>query len=133
LLSLRRASVKKSFLFYWAKAALKLRNWAYLFSMDLRLPLLADANLHLGVAEEAIQEKAWITAQHELEKAETALDELRLLWPDLADSERGLLAAMAKPLRARADALDARLPKMTPVAKTEAEEDPEQEIEPTVE
>jgi hypothetical protein len=98
--------------------------------MDLRLPLLADANLHLGVAEEALAEGATQTARSELEKAQAALDELRGIWPELDDSEQGLLQAMAKPLADRARAVEGALPRVQVVSTGKPEADPEQELEP---
>jgi hypothetical protein len=98
--------------------------------MDLRLPLLADANLHLGVAEEALAEEALQTARSELEKAQAALDELRAIWPELDDSEQGLLQAMAKPLAQRAQAIEASLPRVQVVSSGRPESDPEEELEP---
>jgi hypothetical protein len=98
--------------------------------MDLRLPLLADANLHLGVAEEAMAEDAHQTARSELEKAEAALDELREIWPGLDDSEQGLLQAMARPLSLRARAIASSLPRVDVVSSTEPVDDPEQDLDP---
>lgn len=98
--------------------------------MDLRLPLLADANLHLGVAEEALTEDAHQTARAELEKAEAALDELRAIWPGLDDCEQGLLQAMARPLSLRARAVAERLPEARVVSSIDPVEDPDQETDP---
>lgn len=98
--------------------------------MDLRLPLLADANLHLGIAEEAANEAAWTTATYELEKAEEALTELREYWSEMDEKGKGLLAQLAKPLGIRAKELNARLPKLTAVSEGEAVLDDEQEMEP---
>lgn len=98
--------------------------------MDLRLPLLADANLHLGVAEEAADEEAWVTAEEEVDKADQALQQLREQWPQMADNERGLLAQMVAPLKHRADSLRERLPKKSVVSQGEKVIDPEQEEEP---
>lgn len=79
--------------------------------MDLRLPLLADANLHLGVAEEALADGSDQAARSELEKAQAALAELRAIWPDLEEGEQGLLAALASPLSERAGRLEGVLGK----------------------
>jgi hypothetical protein len=109
------------------------RCWAmhaYTSAMDLRLPLLADANLHLGIAEEAADEHAWLTTRNELDKAETALDELRALWPEMGQTEQGLLAAIAKPLRLRADQVASRLPTTVIVSDGSAEHDPDEDVEP---
>lgn len=98
--------------------------------MDLRLPLLADANLHLGVAEEALAEDAHQTARTELEKAEAALDELRAIWPELDSSEQGLLQAMARPLSLRAREISRSLPQVQVISSAQPVEDPEQDQEP---
>lgn len=100
--------------------------------MDLRLPLLADINLHLGVAEDMLAEDppAYTSARTELEKAQAALDELRGIWPEMDESEQGLMVAMAKPLAARAKRLEASLPKPTAVSEGTPVDDPDQENEP---
>jgi len=100
--------------------------------MDLRLPLLADANLHIGIAEEAISESppAYVTARSELEKAEAALEKLRADYLDLAANEQSLTAAMAKPLSARALRVLQLLPAPVAVSEGEAEFDPDEEIDP---
>jgi hypothetical protein len=98
--------------------------------MDLHLPLLAEINLHLGVAEEACSEAAWQTARNQLEKAEASFQELRELWPGMDSTERGLLAAMVKPLKARYDAAEARLPRLAAVSEGTPEPDAELEAAP---
>lgn len=64
--------------------------------MDLRLPLLADINLHLGVAEEAIAEEDFLLARIQLEKAEESFSELDI------DSPEALFQALLSPLQERA-------------------------------
>lgn len=98
--------------------------------MDLRLPLLADANLHLGVAEEAASESAWMTAEQELDKAEVALQQLRDQWPEISDNEKGLLSQMVLPLKDRAASLRATLPETSAVSQGDPIIDPEQDQEP---
>jgi len=98
--------------------------------MDLRLPLLADANLHLTVAEEAVADGDNTVARNELDKADVALDELREQWLKMSDAERGLLPAMVKPLTHRADGIRSRIPKQSVISKAEIVEDPEQDVEP---
>lgn len=68
--------------------------------MDLRLPLLADINLHLGVAEEAIHEGDYLLARSQMEKAEESFAEL-------AEGERdeALFIALLGPLEERAAAI----------------------------
>lgn len=91
--------------------------------MDLRLPLLADANLHLGIAEEAIAEGSLLLAQSELEKADEAFEKLREL-PD-----EGLFAAMLAPLEKKREKVAASVLRPR-LEDGEPEVDPEQEEEP---
>ena len=65
--------------------------------MDLRLPLLADINLHLGIAEEALAEGDFLSMRAQLEKAEESLAEI-----EEAGSEEALLRALLLPLEKRA-------------------------------
>lgn len=97
---------------------------------DLRLPLLAAASLHIGTAEEAFEAGALRTAEHEIDKAEEALQELRDEWPEIEKSKQGLLAAFAAPLAERVSELRSRMPQTSIVTQGEAVEDPEQEIDP---
>ena len=98
--------------------------------MDLRLPLLADARSHLDVAAEALDENSMITAGHELDKADEALQKLRELWPEIDAQERGLLAQLAKPLGDKLKELQARMPAAHAVRQGAAVEDLEQEMDP---
>ena len=98
--------------------------------MDLRLPLLADAQSHLNVAAEAIEERSMITAAHELERADAALQELRELWPEIKEQERGLLAQMAAPLSKRLAELQKQIPVQHAIAQGQPIEDPEQDLDP---
>ena len=68
--------------------------------MDLRLPLLADVNLHLGVAEEALLEKDYLLARSQLEKAEESLAEI-----EEGDTSEALMQALLLPLRDRAESI----------------------------
>lgn len=72
---------------------------------------MADINLHLSAAEEACQEQEFSVARSELDKAEISLDELRAYWPDLVGDEKGLLAAMAKPLSVKHKKVSSMIPK----------------------
>lgn len=67
--------------------------------MDLRLPLLADINLHLGVAEEAILEEDFLLARLQLEKAEESFAELDM------ESPEALFQALLGPLQERAQGI----------------------------
>lgn len=98
--------------------------------MDIHLPLLADINFHVGVAEEACAEGSWATARTNLEKAEASFAELRTLWPDMDKSEQGLLAAMLKPLKLKYAAAVSKLPQLTVVSQGAAERDAESDIPP---
>lgn len=93
--------------------------------MDLRLPLLADANLHLGIALEAIEEDALLVAGAELEKADEALEQLRAI-----PASDGLFAAMLLPLEEKR-AKVAELVAPSRLEEVEAEIDPEQEEPPS--
>jgi hypothetical protein len=98
--------------------------------MNLHLPLLADINLHLGVAEEALGEGAYQTARTNLEQAEGSFEELRRMWPDLDKGERGLLAAIIKPLKAKFDDCESRLPQLEVITQGTVVKDDEEDIEP---
>jgi hypothetical protein len=89
--------------------------------MDLRLPLLADANLHLGVAEEALSEGSLQTARREWEKASLALVELEKYCPE-EKKEKGLFRAMYLPLQRRSDSIKEQLPKEEIIQEIPAEE-----------
>jgi hypothetical protein len=97
--------------------------------LSLSLPLLADINLHLGIAEDACNEEAYVTARNNLDKADDAFAELRVAWPGLEDAERGLLAAIVAPLRQRYDQLQARIPVLLAVSDGVAEADDDAEDE----
>lgn len=75
------------------------------------MSLLAHINLSLSAAEEACMESQFHTAQNELDKADAAFEELRQLWPDLVEEEKGLLQAMVKPLKVRRDNIQRGIPK----------------------
>lgn len=77
---------------------------------------MADINLHLSAAEEALGQQDFIAAEVELDKAEISFEELRSGWPDLVAEQQGLLSAMAKPLSAKLKSLQARLPKVSAVS-----------------
>lgn len=74
--------------------------------MDLRLPLLADVNLHLGVAEEALEEEDYLLLRSQLEKAEESLAEI-----EEGDTSESLMQALLLPLRERAQKLEEALRK----------------------
>jgi hypothetical protein len=98
--------------------------------MDLHLPLLADVNFHVGIAEEACDEGAWVTARNNLDKAEVSFEELRGYWPDFDATERGLFAAMVAPVRARYEATLRRVPVVAAISQGEPEADAEDETPP---
>lgn len=97
---------------------------------DLRLPLLATVSLHIEMAEEAFGGGSIRTAEHELEKAEGSLAELREEYKELKTSDRGLLAAFAAPLAKRVKELRAKMPRRGVLSDGEAVEDPEQDVDP---
>lgn len=97
---------------------------------DLRLPLLAAASMHIGAAEEAFGEGAIRTCEHELDKAEQAMSELRQEYRELATSDKGLLGAMAAPLSRRIGELRVKMPAASSVSDAEAVADPEKHLNP---
>ena len=98
--------------------------------MDLRLPLLADANLHLGIAEEAAGEHSFMAAANELDKAQIALSQLDDHISSQSDDQQtpSLMSQMIAPLKAREEALVNLLPSV--VSQGEVVVDPEQESDP---
>ncbi len=98
--------------------------------MDALLKELADASMAVGAAEEALAEGAIIAARDRLDDAAAILAALRERWPELSTAERGVVGKTAPPLRARLDAAQARLPKLSALREVAAEPDPEQESEP---
>lgn len=72
--------------------------------MDLRLPLLADINLHLGVAEEALAEGDFLLLRSQLEKAEESFAEI-----EDGNNQEALFQALLQPLRERNDFLQEAL------------------------
>ena len=79
--------------------------------MDLRLPLLADANLHIGVAEEAAAQGACLTAREQLDKARLALDDLEKAAGSMDDVQGGLFQQMLRPLQERFALVERSLPR----------------------
>lgn len=98
--------------------------------MDALLKQLADASMAIGEAEEGLAEGANTTARERLDDAEAILAALRERWPELSTAERALVGKTAAPLRARLDAAQARLPKLSALREVAAEPDPEDEQEP---
>ena len=98
--------------------------------MDALLKQLAEASMAVGEAEEALEEGANTAARDRLEDAATTLAELRGGWPRFSAAERTLVGKTAAPLKARLDAAQARLPKLSALSQAPAEADPEDEQEP---
>ncbi len=98
--------------------------------MDALLKQLADASMAIGEAEEGLAEGANTTARERLDDAEAILSALRERWPELSTAERALVGKTAAPLRARLDAAQARLPKLSALREVAAEPDLEDEQEP---
>jgi hypothetical protein len=76
--------------------------------MDLRLPLLADINLHLGVAEEAFSEGDVALARVHVDKAEESFGELE------DEPSEALFLALLRPLEERMEGLREDLRKSAP-------------------
>ena len=98
--------------------------------MDALLKELADASMAVGAAEEALDEGANTTARDRLDDAAAILAALRERWPELGPAERSVVGKTAAPLRARLDAAQTRLPKVSALREVAPEPDPEDETEP---
>ncbi len=98
--------------------------------MDELLKLAADAGVEVSAAESAIEEDALGAARDALDRADDALDALRARWPRMSSAERAVIGEAAGAVRARRDALAARLPPVRTVTDGVAELDPEQERDP---
>jgi hypothetical protein len=98
--------------------------------MDSDLKLLADASLHVGAAEDALGECAFVTAGERLDEAATALAELRERWPAMTAAERAVVTPAARDVRARLDEARRRVPRIAAVSEGAPERDPEEDVEP---
>lgn len=98
--------------------------------MDSLLKLAADAGVEVSAAEAALEEGAPAAARDALDRADDALAALRERWPGMSAAERSVIGDAAGAVRARRDALAARLPPVRTVTDGVAELDPEQEREP---
>ncbi len=98
--------------------------------MDALLKQLADASMAVGEAEEALEDGANTTARDRLDDAAATLAALRERWPEFSAAERTLVGRTAAPLKARLDAAQARLPRLSALSQAPAEADPEDEQEP---
>ena len=98
--------------------------------MDAHLKLLADASLDLAAAEEALADEAFHTARERLDAVQAGLADLRERWAAMSGAERKIVGAAAAPVRARLDAAERRVPKLSALSVGAAEADPEQETDP---
>lgn len=98
--------------------------------MDDLLKLAANAGVEVSAAEEALAEGANAAARDALDRADDALAALRERWPQMSASERRVIGGTATAVRARRDALAARIPPVRPLSEGVAELDPEQERAP---
>jgi hypothetical protein len=98
--------------------------------MDTHLKLLADSSLTVAAAEEALAEGAHHAATEHLDTAVAALAELRAAWPAMTTAQRALVAVPAADVRARSDAVRARIPRLSALTLGSAESDPEEDEEP---
>ena len=99
--------------------------------MDGNLKLLADVSLAVAQAEAAADDGAFHLATECLDRAREGLAEVRERWPEMGATERRLVGATGVPVRARLDAVAARVPKLRAVSEMPAPVvDPEQELEP---
>lgn len=95
--------------------------------MDVPLEQLAAVSEAVGRAEDAVAEEAWTTARTALDDVDRQLEELRETYRALGQKERATLGAIAGPLRARRDAVAARVPKPQAVSEGAPVHDPEQD------
>lgn len=102
----------------------------YLMSLDIALKTIASTAEHLDYAEEAVVEENWTTARIELDEVDIFLEELREIYRQTDSKQQPLLAKLVKPLRSRRDAVENGLPVQSVVSQGQAEQDPEEELEP---
>lgn len=101
--------------------------------MDALLKLAADAGVEVSTAEAALEEGEAGEAgeaREALDRADDALAALRERWPAMSAAQRAVIGEAAGAVRARRDALAARLPAVRTVTDGVAELDPEQERDP---
>jgi hypothetical protein len=98
--------------------------------MDALLKLAADAAVEVSAAEAALEQSEAGQAREALDRADDALAALRAQWPAMSAAERTVIGEAAGAVRARRDALAARLPPVRTVTDGVAELDPEQERDP---
>lgn len=98
--------------------------------MDVPLEQLAAVSEAIGRAEESAAEEGWTVAREALDDADRLLEELRGVYRELGQRERTTLGAIAGPLRARRDAVAARIPKPQAVSDAAPVHDPEQDADP---
>lgn len=98
--------------------------------MDALLKLAADAGVEVSAAEVALDDGDAGAAREALDRADDTLAALRERWPAMSVTERTVIGEAAAAVRARRDALAARLPPVRTVTDGVAELDPEQERDP---
>jgi hypothetical protein len=99
--------------------------------MDDALRTLADANLALDAAEEALAAQEPGVAEARLDEVEAALASLRTRWRAFSPAARAVIGPAGREVRERRDALLKRLPKRRALADATPEPpDPEEETPP---
>lgn len=98
--------------------------------MDTLLKLAADAGVAVSAAEAALEQGEAGEAREALDRADDALAALRERWVAMSTAQRAVIGEAAGAVRARRDALAARLPAVRTVTDGVAELDPEQERDP---
>jgi hypothetical protein len=98
--------------------------------MDALLKLAADAGVEVSAAESALDAGEAGEAREALDRADDALTALRKRWSGMSAAERSVIGEAAGAVRARRDAIAARLPAVRTVTDGVAELDPEQERDP---
>lgn len=99
-------------------------------AMDELLKLTADAGVHLGDAESALEEGAHQAARDALDRADDVLADLRSRWPSMSAAERAVVGGAAGAVRKRRDDVAACLPARRTLTEVPAEVDPEEDDEP---
>ncbi|MDO8211788.1 hypothetical protein [Conexibacter sp. CPCC 206217] len=98
--------------------------------MDQLLKLTADAGVEVSAAETALDDEMPQAARDALDRADDILAQLREQWPSMTPIERRMIGELARTVRARRDAVAARVPVRRVVTDAVAEVDPEQDEDP---
>src|SRR4051812_25851448 len=98
--------------------------------MDVHFKQMAEASLALAEAEDAAGLGERTQASEALDRADSALAELRAAWAGMTGPERAIVGPAAKQLRDRLDRTRARLPRRSALSVGAPERDPDEETDP---